>query len=241
MGRRPRHASHVVSRTVHSKLDYGCIVYGSAASSSLNNIHNTGLRLVLGALCTNPVWSLYIVENEPPLEECRLKLSMHYFLKICEMPGNPAYLTMKMLGRATKQLYKVRPNGRGGMIQPPMAPVGIWMKATMKEADINTCKICPLDIPDLPPITHAFGPESNNLIEGVTKVEISSFHAKFWECQDKQGNHDEVYTDGSKINEKVGAAAIIKRLFQDGKTNETFRRGCLTAAPFLVLRPLLLS
>ena len=33
-----------------------------------------------------------------------------------------------------------------------------------------------------------------------------------------QGNHDEVYTDGSKINEKVGAAAVIKRLFQDGKT-----------------------
>ena len=153
----------------------------------------------------------------------------------------PAYLTMKMLGRATKQLYKVGPNGRGGMIQPPMAPVGIRMKATMEEADINTCKICPLDIPDLPPITHSFGPKSNNLIEGVTKVEISSFHAKFQECQDEQGNHDEVYTDGSKINEKVGAAAIIKCLFQDGKTNETFRRGCLTAAPFIVLRPLLLS
>ena len=82
---------------VRSKLDYGCIVYGSASTSSLNKlntIHNTGLRLALGAFCTSPVWSLYVEANEPPLEERRLKLSMHYFLKICAMPDNPAYLAM---------------------------------------------------------------------------------------------------------------------------------------------------
>ena len=208
---------------VRSKLDYGCIVYGSASTSSLNKlntIHNTGLRLALGAFCTSPVWSLYVEANEPPLEERRLKLSMNYFLKICAMPDNPAYLAMNKFDRSTKQLYKVRPNGRGGMIRPPTAPVGLRMKAAMKEADIDTSKISPLDIPDLPPGTHAFDPESDNLIEGVTKVEISSSDAKakFQEYQDEQGNHDEVYTDGSKINEKVGAAAVIKRLFQDGKT-----------------------
>ena len=214
---------------VCSKLDYGCIVYGSASTSSLNKlntIHNIGLRLALGAFCTSPVWSLYAEANEPPLEERRLKLSMHYFFKICAMPDNPAYLAMDKFDRSTKQLYKVRPNGRGGMIRPPTAPVGLRMKAAMKEADIDTSKISPLDIPDLPPGTHAFDPESDNLIEGVTKVEISSSHAKakFQEYQDEQGNHDEVYTDGSKINEKVGAAAVIKRLFQDGKTTQNLSK-----------------
>ena len=214
---------------VRSKLDYGCIVYGSASTSSLNKlntIHNTGLRLALGAFCTSPVWSLYVEANEPPLEERRLKLSMHYFLKICAMPDNPAYLAMNKFDRSTKQLYKVRPNGRGGMIRPPTAPVGLRMKAAMKEADIDTSKISPLDIPDLPPGTHAFDPESDNLIEGVTKVEISSSHAKakFQEYLDEQGNHDEVYTDGSKINAKVGAAAVIKRLFQDGKTTRNLSK-----------------
>ena len=214
---------------VRSKLDYGCIVYGSASTSSLNKlntIHNTGLRLALGAFCTSPVWSLYAEANEPPLEERRLKLSMHYFFKICAMPDNPAYLAMNKFDRSTKQLYKVRPNCRGGMTRPPTAPVGLRMKAAMKEADIDTSKISPLDIPDLPPGTHAFDPESDNLIEGVTKVEISSSHAKakFQEYQDEQGNHDEVYTDGSKINEKVGAAAVIKRLFQDGKTTRNLSK-----------------
>ena len=101
---------------------------------------------------------------------------------------------------ATKQLYIVRSNGRGGMIRPPMATVGIGMKAAMKESHTDTSKIRPLDIPDLPLGTHAFDPESDNLIEGVTKVEISSSHAKskFQEYQDEQGHHDEVYTDGSQ-------------------------------------------
>ena len=33
--------------------------------------------------------------------------------------------------------------------------------------------------------------------------------AKFNEYHDAQGSHDEVYTDGSKMNEGVGAAAVI--------------------------------
>ena len=103
---------------VRSKLDYGCIVYGSASTSSLNKlntIHNTGLRLALGAFCTSPVWNLYVEANEPPL--------------------------------------------------------------------------------------------------------------KFQQYQDEPGNHDEAYSDDSKINEKVGAAAVIERLVQDGKTTRNLSRG----------------
>ena len=110
---------------VRSKLDYGCIVYGSASSSNLkklNSIHNTGLRLALGAFCTSPVWSLYAEANEAPLEERRLKLSMHYFLKIRANPDNPAYSAMNKFDHDAKQLYTERSNGRGGMIQPPIAP-----------------------------------------------------------------------------------------------------------------------
>ena len=33
-----------------------------------------------------------------------------------------------------------------------------------------------------------------------------------------QESHDEVYTDGSKMNKKVGAAAVINRHFQNGET-----------------------
>ena len=46
---------------VRSKLDYGCIVYGSAskvALAKLDHDHNQGLRLSLGAFCSSPVESL---------------------------------------------------------------------------------------------------------------------------------------------------------------------------------------
>ena len=42
--------------------------------------------------------------------------------------------------------------------------------------------------------------------------------AKFKEYHDAQGPHDEVYTDGSKINERVGAAAVVNCHFQNGET-----------------------
>ena len=42
--------------------------------------------------------------------------------------------------------------------------------------------------------------------------------AKFHEYHSTLGPPDEVYTDGSKINEAVGAAAVIHRHFQNGET-----------------------
>ena len=70
---------------VHSKFDYGCIVYGTASNTNLrqlDSVHNSGLRLASGAFCTSPVSSLYTETNEAPLEERRLKLSMHYYIKL---------------------------------------------------------------------------------------------------------------------------------------------------------------
>ena len=55
---------------IRSKLDYGCVVYGSARKSylsKLDTIHNQGLRLALGAFKTSPINSLYIEANEPSL------------------------------------------------------------------------------------------------------------------------------------------------------------------------------
>ena len=42
--------------------------------------------------------------------------------------------------------------------------------------------------------------------------------AKFNEYREAHGSHDEVYTDGSKMNERVGAAAVINHHFHNGET-----------------------
>jgi hypothetical protein len=56
---------------IRSKLDYGCVVYGSARKSYLrilDPILNQGLRLALGAFRTTPVESLLAEANVCPLQ-----------------------------------------------------------------------------------------------------------------------------------------------------------------------------
>ena len=79
---------------VCSKLDYGCIVYGSAHQSilkQLDPVHHQGLRIALGAFRTSPAQSLYIEAHEPSLTTHQLKLSLNYVLKLKSLPENPAY------------------------------------------------------------------------------------------------------------------------------------------------------
>ena len=76
---------------IRSKLDYGCLVYGSASKTALaklDPVRNQGLRLSLGAFRSSPVESLYVEAHEPPLEIRREKLALQYILKL---KGNPAY------------------------------------------------------------------------------------------------------------------------------------------------------
>ena len=166
---------------VRSKLDYGCIVYGSASNTDLrqlDSIHNSGLILAFGALCTSPVSSLYTEANEAPLEERRLKLSMHYYLKTRACIDNPAHHALREFDRTTRDLYAPKPNGRGGMTRPQAAPIGLKVEEAMTSAEINAELVCPLGTPNFPPGTHDYDPRRHNLIEVVSKCLISRQEAQ---------------------------------------------------------------
>ena len=78
---------------VQSKLDYGCIIYGSARKSylqMLNPIHNQGLRLALGAFRTSDA-SLYVEADDQSLYSRRGKLSLQYAIRLAANPSNPAH------------------------------------------------------------------------------------------------------------------------------------------------------
>ena len=55
---------------VRSKLDYGCIIYGSARESylqPLDRVQNLALRICLGAFRTSPIPSLHVEAHDMPL------------------------------------------------------------------------------------------------------------------------------------------------------------------------------
>ena len=138
---------------------------------------------------------------------------MHYYLKTRACINNPARYALHEFDQTTRDLYVPRPNGRGGMTQPPTHPIGLKVEAAMASAEIDAKLVCP-------PGTHNYNPKRHNLIEGVNKCMISrpEAQAKFREYQETLGSHDEVFTDGSEMNERVGAAAVINRHFQNGET-----------------------
>jgi len=80
---------HFCRSLIRSKLDYGCVVYGSARRSYLricNPIQNHSLRLCLGAFRTSPATSLCVAANEPPLELC-----LQYVVKLGSNQLNPSH------------------------------------------------------------------------------------------------------------------------------------------------------
>ena len=73
------------------KLEYGCLAYGTACKSTLNQldtIHHHGLRLALGAFHTTPVESLYVESNIHSLSYRRKILGLKYYARTLTIDKN---------------------------------------------------------------------------------------------------------------------------------------------------------
>ena len=137
-------------------------MYGTASNTNLrqlDSIHNAGLGLALVAFCTSPVSSICTVANEVPLEERQLKLSMNSYLKTRACTDNPAHHALHEFDPNTRDLYIPRPNGKGGMTQPPAQPIGLKVEEAMTSAEIDVETVCPLKTPTFLPGMHEYDPK----------------------------------------------------------------------------------
>lgn len=79
---------------IRSKLDYGSLVYSSASKTNLKRldvVHNSALRICLGAFRSSPVQSLYCESNELPLMLRREQLILTYSARVSANPNNPVF------------------------------------------------------------------------------------------------------------------------------------------------------
>ena len=187
---------------VRSKLDCGCIVYGSASKTALaqlDPVHNQGLRPTLWAFRYSPVESLNVEAHEPPLEIRRDKLALQYILKLKANPENPAYDVVFNLKH--QELYKNEESATDSF--------GIHCKKLLKEAKIDVGEIAINSIPDVPiwdsePVTVDF------TLSEFDKSSTSStvFKSRFNEVKQKYLDFCHIYTDGSKVETKVASAYV---------------------------------
>ena len=187
---------------VRSKLDYGCIVYGSASKTALaklDPVHNQGLRLSLGAFRSSPVESLYVEAHEPPFEIRREKLALQCTIKLKANPGNPAYDVV--FNPKYQNLYANKDSATDSF--------GIYCKKLLQEAKIDVGEIAINSIPDVPiwdsePATVDF------TLSEFDKSSTSStvFKSRFNEVRQKYLDFCHIYTDESKVETKVASAYV---------------------------------
>ena len=200
---------------VRSKLDYGCIVYGSASKTALaklDPVHNQGLRLSLGAFRSSPVEILYVEAHEPPLEIRRDELALQYVLKLKANPENPAYDVV--FNPKHQELYKDKESATDSF--------GIQCKKLLKEAKIDVEEIAINSIPDVPiweskPVTVDF-----TLSEFDKSSTSTIFKSRFNELRQRYSDFCHIYTDGSKFERKVASAYVCPY----GTRSYRLRDGC---------------
>ena len=194
---------------IRSKLDYGCIVYGSTRKSyiqKLDTIHHQGLRIATGAFRTSPVNSLYAEANEPSLYLRRKKLSLQYAIKLKSNPTNPAY--QYVFTPMYKQLFNKHPR-----IIPPF---GIRIAPDIQSTDIDLEGICENKVSEIPP----WEIQNPTVLLDLTTIKKGwnvehVFLEKYDAIRNQYADYSFIYTDGSKDDSYVSCATVT--------SDETYR------------------
>ena len=182
---------------IRSKLDYGCVVYGSARTTytqMLDPIQNQALRICLGAFRTSPVESLQAEANETPLRWRRQKLSVQFALKLYAHPDNPTFECT--FSPNYKNLFENKPN---------MIPTfGIRVERLLQEISLDLSQIGDSNIVEHPPWT-LHSPQILFSLHSIPKSELSSIIVKqqFYELRSHYSEYECIYTDGSKTGNQV--------------------------------------
>ena len=187
---------------VRSKLDYGCIIYGSARKSylqMLDPIHNQGLRLALGAFRTSPVAGFCVEADEPSLYSRREKLSLQYAIRLAANPSNPAYEVTFPPNYVN--LYEQKPRA--------IESFGVGVSPLFESASVKPQNIEKHFTPNIPawcmkPSEILFDLHSGKKSESNPHILKDDFR----KMQSRYKNYQQIYTDGSKEDSKVGCAVI---------------------------------
>ena len=196
---------HLYQSLVRSKIDYGSFIYGAAAKSHLKKldaIHNTGLRLALGAFCTTPAQSLYAEADEPPLEIRRNKLALQYIIKLKANKSNPAYECIFRLHTEKAEYDRIR--------SKKVRPLGIRMWEFIHNSNIPFQSIAPLTIH---PVEPWLLPEPQVIFDLAEFPKESTpphvYKDKFQQIMSEYQGYSIIYTDGSKKGSRTSAAAVL--------------------------------
>ncbi|GFV38632.1 putative RNA-directed DNA polymerase from transposon X-element [Trichonephila clavipes] len=193
----------VYQALILSRLDYGCVVYGSARASvlkRLDTVYHSALRICSGAFKTSPVTSLYVVCHQPPLELRRRQLCANYFIRAMSVPSHP--LKPFALAIGLNRLYEARSFN--------IKPFSERAKAVLNDAHLNHINIQENNIFAFPPWDIQIF-NYHNPFSGYDKADTAAviYQQLFYFHRNRYSKYIPVYTDGSKTAAHVGCGVIF--------------------------------
>ena len=187
---------------IQSKLDSASHLYHNASSTltkSLEPLQNLSLRIATGLRSTTPVVSLQVEANVPSLEVRREKQMLKYYAKINEQPKNSNVLIRQIKHKRENSTYK-------GFFTSCRKTASKWQ--VRLPAQIS-CKIMP-PIPPWQSIAENCSSEFCEDYKNRTDAQINDIFRSMIEIYYK--DDIKVYTDGSKVEGRTGAALVIPEL-----------------------------
>jgi len=187
---------------IRSKLDYGSFIYGAARQSyikCLDPVAHQGLRLALGAFRTSPVESLYAEAGEAPLYIRREKLALQYTAKLSEHPENPTHKAVFV--PEAKRIFQNKENA--------IKSFGLRIGPALKDIGFKNNSIIKAKPPEKPPWTKEPAEVLLTLCKHKKEETCPEiYRSGFLEIREDHPGFQDVYTDGSKMDDKVAAAAV---------------------------------
>jgi ribonuclease HI len=192
---------------VRSKLDYGSFIYSGARPSylkKLNVVQNQALRVCLGAFRTSPIPSLHVEAGEPPMNMRCKKLALQFALRACSNPENPASETL--FNTQHEHFYTSKPNA----IRNPALRIRDDFNSICPDTE-NVAKYSVINIPP-------WQLRRPTIDTSLTRLEKSKtdplvYRTGFDNLREKYENFLCAFTDGSKSDNGVTAAAFSSKFF----------------------------
>ena len=189
---------NIYKATTRSIIDYGSEVYGSASKPTLallDPVHHEGMRITTGAFRSSPTPSILVESGEPPL-------TLHREIKVMKTKLN----LMKNNSPVNKLHNKADTYWKNDGSEDT-APYPIRVKRLFYEIDIEPKIPPPIDSPPLWVCKRAKFCFALIKIEKKYNVPQENRQLALKHINNK-GRHYSIFTDGSKSEGKVGAAAV---------------------------------
>lgn len=192
----------IYQAVILSRLDYGCMVYGSACHTvlrRLDTIHHSALRICSGAFRTSPVESLYNICHQLPLHLRRKKITVSYYIRTKSVKDHPIHKITHPVNM--QRLYNARPS--------LILPLNVRAKTILRDSDldipikiIDPFNFPPWDIPQFSFINPFSSYDKSSTAPTV-------FQQLFHYHRTQYSSYVPVFTDGSKSDGYVGCGIIF--------------------------------